>query len=121
MGGIIIEGSCDGTCGGRRGLWRQSTVLIERFIKREKLTAQTVRVHLGKELVRWPRPHPFPGIPAPHLHHRSKIYQLTDTQWQKFSAQVIADLKVQLGKVKKVDLERLTVLSDVVNIAKRGR
>ena len=72
MGGIIIEGYVDGTVGGRRAIWRQSTALIERFIAKEKLVGQTVRVQLGPRVIKWPRPRPFPGIPVPHLHHRGQ-------------------------------------------------
>jgi hypothetical protein len=115
MGIIIVDGYVvDGTHGGRRGIWRDFSALVSRFIEKEKLVP--IRLRLFADNTRVKLPHRFPGIPEPHLHYQGKMYAMTQANWRQFSDMVIEDFRAQMGKIKSVDLDRLSVMSAVINV-----
>jgi hypothetical protein len=120
MGGVIIEGKVwDGTRGGDMMLWKESSVLITRFINKEKLVGQRLRLYQDKVRIRIPKP--FPGIPVPHLHYKGKVYPLTRAQWNRFSKMIVKDLTARISKVRTVDLEGLSTMSTAISVAKGRR
>jgi len=123
MGGIIIDGYVvDGTHGGRRGIWREVSSLVSRFIEKEKLVPVRLRLFADKTAIKLPPR--FPGIPEPHLHYQGKMYAMTQANWRQFSDMVIEGFKAQLDKIKTVDLDGLSAMSAVINIeqaSKRAR
>jgi hypothetical protein len=115
MGVIIVDGwVVDGTHGGRRGIWREFSALVGRFIEKEKLVPIRLRLMADKTSIKLPQR--FPGIPEPHLHYQGKMYAMTQANWQQFSNMVVEDLKVQIGKIKTVNLDGLSAMSAVINI-----
>ena len=123
MGIIIVDGrrviSFDGTAGGDMILWKDSAALTAKFIQKEKLTGDRFRVFLGKERIRLPRW--CLGMPEPHLHHRSMIYPITKAQWNRYSAGIVKDLKVRMGKIKTVDAKGLSAVSAALKAVKPRR
>jgi hypothetical protein len=119
MGGVIIEGRrfIDGTAGGRRLMWKEFAVITRNFIRTEKLKPVKLSVLADKKPIRWPRP--LGGIPVPHLHYGGKLYILPEVKWRKFSNRIVRDLKIRMGNIKNVDMDRLSAMSAVVNVKQR--
>jgi len=114
MAGRIFEGYVvDGINGGRRGLWKETSTLVERFIAREKLDGYRLRLYQARTPIKLPPR--FPGIPAPHLHQGGKVYPLNQEQWGRFTTAVIRDLRVRMNNIENVDLDKLSALSAVIN------
>lgn len=120
MGAIIVDGKVwDGTRGLKMMLWKDSSLLISRFINKEKLIGQRLTLYQERTRIRIPKW--FPGIPVPHLHYKGKVYPLTKPQWNRFSSMIIKDLTARMRKIKTVDLEGLGTVATAIDVAKARR
>jgi hypothetical protein len=106
--------------GGPIDFWVKDFKLIEKFIRKYKLSPQTKLIPNLPSKVK--PAHPFipdssihGGMRTPHIHFKNDIYILNEKQWKNFSESVLKNFRSTLEKVNTVNFEQLMELSDAIN------
>jgi hypothetical protein len=63
--------------------------------------------------IRWPKPFPG-GIRTAHFHHRGDVYMVDQRVWNRFSKQVVNDMRKRLDAAKVLAFDELVEMSEGV-------
>lgn len=109
--------------GGWLDYWVGDRPAIRRFVAANRLkaldsrsvpTIATGSIAAKGTATRLLKPLTFPGgLRVPHLHLDGKVYQLSQKQWETFSARIVADARVKLATVTSVNFDNAMSLAQV--------